>query len=302
MTANKIKTKAGYVAIIGYPNVGKSTLLNVILNTKLSIVSAKPQTTRKNVIGIYTTNSEQIIFIDTPGILEPKYELQKIMVGYIQEALEPADIITVMFDTETLKKNLEVLNPTILEILQKLNVPKIALINKIDTLKNIKDTLPLIKILDNLKLFNDIIPISAIRNTSIDTYINKLIEYLPYSEFFYDKDLLSTANERFFVAELIREQIFNYFQQEIPYSTDVKIKEFKEREYGKWYISAEIIVERESQKKIIIGEKGNTIKKIGEKSRKAIEEHLQTEIYLELFVKVRKNWRKNKSMLKFLGY
>ncbi len=299
---NNPETKSGYVAIIGKPNAGKSTLMNSAIGAKLSIVSPKPQTTRKKVLGIYTDENAQIVFIDTPGILNPKYELQKVMMGYIGEALETSDMILFLIDLEKFGNTLDAKSIEILAELKKLDKPIIAVINKIDTYKDIKDVLPIIAYLSSMECFKEIIPISALKNASVDELIKVIINYLPNGEFYYDPEQLGTQSERFFVSEMIREHIFRIFSEEIPYSTEVSITEFKEHEDGKWYIAADIIVDRKSQKSILIGAGGAQVKRIGEKSRADIEEHLQKEVFLELFVKVRESWRNNKNMLKSYGY
>lgn len=297
-----MNTKCGFVAIIGEPNAGKSTLLNVILGTKLSIVTPKPQTTRKNVVGIYTKDNVQIIFIDTPGIITPNYELQASMMKNVDESLSGTDIITVITDVSKISKKFDKFEKLILKKIQTINQPKIVLLNKIDLLKDIKQTLPIIDKIEKYKIFNDIIPISSIYASNIDRYLDAVIKYLPENPFMYEPELLSTENQRFFVSEIIREVLFNELKEEVPYSTEVMINSFKERENGKWFISADIIVERDSQKVIILGAKGFKLKKIGIKARAAIEAHLGKEIFLKLFVKVRPKWRNNKSFLKSLGY
>ncbi|MCX6148543.1 MAG: GTPase Era [Candidatus Kapabacteria bacterium] len=296
------KTKAGYVAIIGKPNAGKSTLMNKIIGTKLSIVTPKPQTTRKRVLGIYSENNTQIVFLDTPGIINPRYEMQKTMMGYVVKSVEESDAVLVLIDLTKFEDFESYFSLELTDVLKKTKKPKILLINKIDTFKEIKEVLPLIKSISDLNLFDDIIPISALKGENVKSLIPTIEKYLPNSEFYYDPELLSTQPERFFVSEIIREQVFISYAKEIPYSTEIAVVEFKERENGKWYISAEIIIERGTQKRIIIGEKGAKLKEIGEKSRKAIEEHLDTPVYLELFVKVREKWRDNTGMLKSFGY
>jgi len=299
---HKSNTKAGFVTIIGKPNAGKSTLLNSILGMKLSIVTPKPQTTRKKVLGIHNTENEQIIFLDTPGILKPKYEMQKSMMSYVNNSISDADILLVILDLGKYKSLDQYFDEIFLNYLKKSEKPKILAINKIDNFKDVKNVLPIIRDVSKLGIFNEIIPISALKNENIENLLKVLVKFLPDSEFYFDPDTLSIQNERFFVSELIRENVFKKYSQELPYSTEVHIAEFKEREKGKWYISAEIIVERKSQKIIIIGQKGEKLKSIGLKSREAIEEHLGKEIYLELFVKVRDNWRDNKNLLSSYGY
>ncbi|MEJ5287309.1 MAG: GTPase Era [Bacteroidota bacterium] len=294
--------KCGYISLIGVPNVGKSTLLNALVGTKLSIVTPKPQTTRKRVVGVRTDEDSQMIFLDTPGIIDPKYELHRVMMQYVEFAIAEADLIGFMIDVSTQKDPKDVIKDEVEEKLQLTTKPMILILNKIDLLENTKLVLPVIEEYNKLNLFKEFVPISATKLAGLDELIKVFKQYLPEGEFLYDEEILSTQNERFFVAEQIREKLFTMYKDEIPYSTEVQIVEFKEREKGKWYISAEIIVEKETQKPIILGAGGSRIKKLGEVARKEIEIHLGVPIYLELFVKVRKNWRNNKNMLKYFGY
>lgn len=294
--------KCGFVALVGEPNVGKSTLLNALVGTKLSIVTPKPQTTRKKVVGIRTDEDSQIIFLDTPGVVEPRYALHQLMLQSVGYATTEADLIGVIIDCSNYRTIAESLSKEITELLQSTDKPKILVLNKIDLLPNTKQVLPMIEDASKSEIFIDFLPISAKKMAGLDGLINVIKHYLPKGEFLYDPDLLSIQNERFFVAELIREKLFVSYKDEIPYSTEVSIVEFKEREKGKWYISAEIIVEKETQKPIIIGAKGKRIKQLGEIARKEIELHLGHEVYLDLFVKVREHWRNDKNMLKYFGY
>jgi len=297
-----MKTKCGYVALIGEPNVGKSTLLNALVGTKLSIVTPKPQTTRKRVVGVRTDEDSQMIFLDTPGIVEPRYELHRVMMQYVDFAIAEADIIGFMIDVAIHKDPAVALTEQVKERLKTFDKTLILILNKIDLLKDSKEVLPIIEEYNKLGLFRKFVPISATKLAGVDELIKVFKQYLPEGEFLYEEDVLSTQSERFFVSELIREKLFTMFKDEVPYSTEVQIVDFKEREKGKWYISAEIIVEKETQKPIIIGAGGSRIKKLGEITRKEIENHLGVPVYLELFVKVRKNWRNNKNYLKFFGY
>ena len=292
--------KCGFVSIIGKPNEGKSTLMNAIIGAKLSITTAKPQTTRKRILGIYTENDTQIIFTDTPGIIKPKYELQKRMMDYVDESIKESDLIIYLLSADVLVK--KDIPDYMIDMLREYKNKKIAVINKMDLLENKKDVLPFIAKMYTLNLFEDIVPISAINNDNVDRLIEVIASKMPQHDFVYEEDMLSTQHQRFFVSEIIRETVFEEFKEEVPYSSDVQITEFKERDSGKWFIAADIVIERTSQKKIIIGENGSGIKKIGALSRVKIEEHLGTEVYLELFVKVRENWRDNKSKLKYMGY
>lgn len=294
-------TKAGFVAIVGYPNAGKSTLMNAILGTKLSIVTRKAQTTRKKVLGIFTEADTQIVFLDNPGLIEPKYELHKKMMDYIEQSFEDADIILVVLDSADLVK-FGTMDINLAEKIKNIKKPTIAVLNKIDLLKDIRALLPVISELSTLSLFTEIVPISAKKKSGTKELTTLISKYLPENDFFYDAEFLSTQNERFFVSELIREQLFKYYSEEIPYSAEVEIAEFKERETGKWFVSANIIVERSSQKKIIIGENGAKIKELGERARRTIEQHLELPVYLKLFVKVKEKWRNDSKRLTELGY
>jgi GTP-binding protein Era len=294
--------KSGYIAIIGKPNVGKSTLMNAIIGSKLSIVTPKPQTTRRNVLGIYTQKETQMVFIDTPGVLKPRYELHKSMMNFVEESLSGADIIIVIADVTRPETATRVLTPPFIEALKTLKKPCIAILNKMDALSDKTQALPFISALEELGVFTEFIPISALKKDNTDTLVNILESLLPEAEFFHDPEILSTMPQRFFVSELIRETVFELFKEEIPYSTEVTISEFKEREKGKWYIAADIIIEKESQKAILIGEKGSKIKQIGLLSRDKVEEHLEFPVFLELFVKVREDWRSKTTYLRSFGY
>lgn len=298
MELNKKNFKSGYVAIIGKPNVGKSTLINDFLECKLSIVTPKPQTTRKKIMGVLTKEDYQLIFYDTPGIIEPRYELQKYMVKAAYGAIEDADVILLMVepwkpptdeDKEVLKK------------LSYVNTPVILAINKVDLVE--KDSLiPIISAYDTQLKFAEIVPVSALKGVNIDLMLSLIVKYLPEGEPFYPEDYMTDYNERFLASEIIREKIFEFYGEEIPYSTTVEIEEFKEREVGKDFIRAIIYVERNSQKGIIIGENGKAIKQVGVIAREEIEKQIGRKVYLELQVKVMKKWRKDKSKLQKLGY
>ncbi len=297
-----METKAGYVAIIGRPNVGKSTLMNAIVGEKLSIITPKPQTTRKRVLGIYNDPQNQIIFLDTPGILDPSYLLHEKMMEFVYRSVDDADVLLVMIDISndplgeyTLK------NEHVAELLKKSKTPKICLINKIDSVP-VEKLEALMKLIENEDHFEEVIPISAALNVNLSLVLESIIKRLPESPKFYPDDQLSDETERFFVSEIIREKIFELYKDEVPYSSEVIIEEFKEREKGKDYIAAAIVVEKDTQKPIIIGRKGKMIKKLGELARNAIEEFLDRPVYLEIRVKVRKDWRSNPTFLKSFGY
>ncbi|MCK5457625.1 MAG: GTPase Era [Melioribacteraceae bacterium] len=297
-----MKTKTGYTAIIGKPNVGKSTLMNALLGERLSIVTNKPQTTRKRVLGILSDDNYQIIFLDTTGILDPNYLLQRKLLDYINNSVKDADVIVIMIDIIKDAHGNKTLNDQRMkQIFEKDKKPKILLINKIDESNETVVNELLIK-LEATNLFDRIIPISAIKNFGTDAVLNSIIDYLPEGPKYFPDDQITDEPERFFVSEIIREKIFKNYKEEIPFSTEVVIEEFTERESRKDFISASIIVERESQKPIIIGKRGEAIKKIGKIARESIENFLQREVFLELRVKVRPKWRNDNRMLKSFGY
>jgi len=297
-----MKTKSGFVTIVGKPNVGKSTLMNKLLNEELSIVTNKPQTTRKRVLGILSEEDYQIIFLDTPGILDPKYLMQKKLAEYIDSSVKDADILVFMITLKNLEKEVKIFDDEKMRgFVSARNKKKILILNKID-LSNEKIVTKAIKAFDEMNIFDRIIPISALENYNIKSLLDALTEYLPVHPKYYPDDQLTDEPEKFFVSEKIREKILAIYHDEIPYSVEVVIEEFKERERGKDYISALIIVERESQKPIILGKKGETIKKLGNAARASVESFLMREVYLELRVKVSENWRKDQNALKRFGY
>ncbi|MBM2816866.1 MAG: GTP-binding protein Era [Ignavibacteria bacterium] len=297
-----MQQKTGYAAIIGKPNSGKSTLMNVIMGVKLSIVTPKPQTTRKRILGIHSTESTQIIFLDTPGMIKPRYKLQSKMMAHVASSLDQADVIVLLLDAAEYLSEERGFHSSIIDSIKRTGKPAILVLNKTDLLHDKKALLPVIDEMSKTGTFTDIIPISALRADNIDSLLILIEKYLPEMPFLFDPEMLATQPERFFVAEIIREQVFLEFEQEIPYSVEIVIVEFKEREEGKWFISAEIVVDKKSQKGMMIGEKGRKIKLIGEKSRSEIERHLEREVFLELFVKVRENWRNDERMLGSFGY
>jgi len=298
MEPNKKTFKSGFVAIVGKPNVGKSTLINDFLGCKLSIVTPKPQTTRKKIMGVLTKEGYQIVFYDTPGIMEPKYELQKYMVKEAYEAIEDADVILMM--AEPFEPPAEK-DKDFFEKLSHLNIPVILAINKIDLVE--KDSLiPILSAYNQRFNFAEIVPISALKGISLDLMLNLVVKYLPEGDPFYPEDYMTDYNERFLASEIIREKVFEFYGEEIPYSTTVEIEEFKEREAGKDFIKAIIFVERDSQKGIIIGENGKAIKRVGVIAREEIEKQTGRKVYLELWVKVMEKWRKDKNKMYKLGY
>jgi GTP-binding protein Era len=291
--------KAGYAAIVGEPNVGKSTLLNALLDQKLSIVTSKPQTTRQRVLGILSTADFQIVFLDTPGLLRPQYLLHKKMLQSAELALQDGDVILVLTEVS---RGHELPAPVEQALAPFVGRKKIVLvINKVDTIDR-QQILPVIDHFARSQKFNDIVPVSALRRENLEDLLRTIVRDLPVHPPFYPPDVISAQPERFFAAELIREKIFEQFREEVPYSTAIEIAEFKEREEGKTYISANIIVERESQKGILIGKGGAALKKVGETARGAIEQFIGRPVYLDLHVKVREKWREKEGWLKRLGY
>ncbi|MBD3223307.1 MAG: GTPase Era [Caldithrix sp.] len=289
--------RAGYVTIIGLPNVGKSTLLNSLLDIKLSIISPRPQTTRKRILGILNGRDSQIVFLDTPGVIRPRYNLQSRMMDYVDQALNDADLILYLADSTSEQKA----HSVIIQALRKQNVPVILLLNKIDLVEKAK-LLTRIEAFKDAFPFKEIIPISALKQDGIDRLHKAMLAFLPAGPPFYPPDQLTDQPERFFVAEIIREKVFEQFREEVPYAVDVQIEEFKERPSKKDYIYAIIFVERKSQKGILIGQQGKALKKVGAASRKDIEHFLSREVYLDLHVKLAEDWRKDEIKLKRLGY
>ncbi len=292
--------RSGYVAIAGEPNVGKSTLLNALLGQKLSIVTRKPQTTRQRVVGILNREDAQIIFLDTPGLLDPKYLLQEKMLDAARLALADADVILVLNE---FRKGTE-LDPRVESELARPSAAaavRVLVINKVDTVAR-QEVLPIIDHFAKLGRFHAIIPISASKGENLDRLVDVVVDSLPVHPAYYPDDIASEAPERFFAAELIRETIFEQFREEIPYSTAVEIREFKERETGVAYILADIIVERKSQKGILIGRRGESLKGVGTAARAKIEAFLDRPVFLELYVKVGKDWRGSDDWMNKLGY
>jgi len=286
------------VALIGRPNVGKSTLTNAILKFPLSITTPKPQTTRHRILGIHSDENAQIIFLDTPGLIEPRYKLQDWMMKAAKSALNDADLNLFLVEATTRPKSRDL---EILETLKTSGVPLVLVINKIDLVEKTA-ILPLIDAYQKRHDFLDIIPISALEKENVDELQHVIVANLPYGLPFFPEDIVTQHPERFFVSGLIREQIFRNFSDELPFSTAVVIDEFRERRGRKDFIKVRIIVERDSQKKIIIGKGGEAIRKIGRNARIEIEKFLDRPVYLELFVTVREKWRKRDIFLKEFGY
>ena len=289
--------RSGYVSIIGRPNVGKSTLLNSLLGEKIAIVTPKPQTTRNRIIGIKNLPDAQIIFIDTPGIHKPKHKLGETMVKTSIESLREVDIILFMVEPQEIGRG----DKFVIELLKKVQSPVFLLINKIDTVKK-SDLLPLIDTLREVYPFKEIIPVSALTKDGTELLLKKIYDYLPGGPRYYPDEIITTQLERFMVSEIIREKIAEMTEEEVPHSVAVEIAEWEERVDGLVMIRSNIYVEREGQKGIIIGKKGVMLKAIGTAARIDIERLLNTKVFLELWVKVKKDWRDNKRMLEELGY
>jgi GTP-binding protein Era len=279
--------KTGYVSIIGKPNVGKSTLLNRLVGSPISIITHKPQTTRHRILGIWTKGDNQIIFVDTPGQFEPGNELENAMQYQIKTAINDADVIIVMIDPQA--------RPSISELLLTGSIPMFLIINKIDLIT--EEELNEIKEAIDLKSFKKNFSISALRGDNVEEIIPSILEYLPEGEPLYPEDDLSDRPERFFIEEIIREKILQEYSQEIPYSVAVKVENMENNR-----IDIKIFVERESQKGIIIGKGGEKLKKVVSEARKKIEEFLGQQVYMKTWVEVKKNWRKAKEEVKRLGY
>jgi GTP-binding protein Era len=300
MTDTPVNTagfRAGYIALAGLANVGKSTLMNRIVGSKLSIVTPKPQTTRGVVRGILTTKTAQIIFFDTAGIHRPHDKLGTYMVESARATFRDADIIYLLLEAgEPSAEQIE-----LVEHVSTLNKPTFLIINKVDLVR--KDTLlPLIKRCSSLMNFKEIVPISALQGDNVDELVELTVGYLPLSAAYYPEDILSDQIERDFIAEFIREQVFKNTREEIPYSSAVVIDEMQERKNGGAFIRASIVVEKDSQKGIVLGKGGSMIKKIGIDARREIESFMGYKVFLELFVKVEKKWRENPKSLKKLGF
>ena len=289
--------KCGFVAIVGLPNTGKSTLMNRYLEEKVSIVTPKPQTTRSNVTSILSAGNYQIIFIDTPGILRPRYKMQEVMASLLKSAIAESDVILFMIDAEKFRTQH---SSSIVKLVEEIKTKKVVIaLNKIDIIKKVK-LLEMIKQTSELFLEAEIFPVSALDGDGTDELFDAVLKNLPAGDKLYPDDIISIHPERFFVAEIIREAIFLTMNEEIPYSSAVVIDDFKEK-MPKHVIHASILVEKKSQKPIIIGKSGRTIKEIGTKARLGIEEFLGCGVYLDLHVKVRKDWRNKDIYLREIG-
>ena len=290
------KHKSGFVNIVGNPNVGKSTLMNRLVGERISIITSKAQTTRHRIMGIVNTEDMQMVYSDTPGVLRPNYKLQESMLNFSESALDDADVLLYVTDViETIDKNEE-----FLQKVQKEKCPSLLLINTID----MTDQQKLEALVQEWKTIlpqAEIIPISALSNFNVDYVKQRVEELMPESPPYFEKDALTDKPARFFVTEIIREKILLYYQKEIPYAVEVVVELFKEDD-EMIHIKALIICERDSQKGIIIGHRGQALKKVGAMARKDIERFFEKKVFLEMFVKVEKDWRNRDNMLRAFGY
>ena len=286
--------RSGYVALIGKPNVGKSTLLNALLGQKLSIVTPKAQTTRHRILGILTEQDCQIIFLDTPGIMQPNTRLDQSMMRKVKESVSDADLVVFMADARASE-------PDLLSLESIVHRPAILAINKIDLVKQ-ETVLPMVEAYMDLRSFEAVVPVSALKGIRLTALMHEIRERLSPGPAFYPPGMLSEHPERFFVSEIIREKVFEKFRQEVPYSVAVTIANFVERPARKDLIEADIVVEHPSQKGILIGSGGIALKNIGIAARRDIEDFLNRKVYLKLFVRVRKNWRNREAFVRSFGY
>lgn len=291
--------KSGYVAIVGKPNTGKSTILNCLLGTDLAIVTSKPETTRDKILGTLTTERGQVNFIDTPGMHIPHTLLGRHMVRQARESLDEADLVLAVIDA---KKHLDRSDEALFDAIRQSGKPALLAINKMDIIDK-RFALPMIEKCSSLGIFKDFIPLSARKGDNMAVLADKIFEFLPKGPKYFPDDHLTDKPQRFFIAEAIREQALNLTIEEIPYCVAVLVEQVKKiPKKNVYHIQATIFVERSSQKAIIIGKKGQMLKTIGEKARYKIEKQLDKRVFLELWVKVKKNWRRDPQALKMLGY
>jgi GTP-binding protein Era len=293
--------KSGYINIIGHPNVGKSTLMNALVGERMSIITHKPQTTRHRIIGIVNDDDFQLVFSDTPGLIKKtNYKMQERMNAFVQGTTEDADVMMLVIDV---KEPFDAESP-LLQIVKKVKCPLFLVLNKTDLVTE-EQLMKVILQWKDLVNFAEIIPISALNKKNISLLLNKILEYIPEGPVYYPKDQFTDRSERFFVSEIIREKILLHYHQEIPYSVEVIVDSFKEdpdADKNLVKIHSTIFVSRKTQKSIIIGERGTAIKKLGIEARKDIEKFLDKRVFLELFVKVKEDWRDDDSSLKMFGY
>ena len=294
-----LKHKAGFVSIVGKPNAGKSTLMNTLVGERISIITKKAQTTRHRIMGIISGENFQIVYSDTPGIIEPQYELQENMMKFVHSSLQDADLILWIVELgEKMDAELKLIRN-----ISRAQIPVILIINKIDLAKGtqLQDKMDYWEqqVVDTA--VKEIIPVSALQQTNIDLLMGAIMNQLPQHPPYFPKDSLTDKPERFFASEIIREKILQNYKKEVPYSSEVVVSEFKEEE-DIIRIRAEIYVERKSQKGILIGKQGSALKKVGTEARKDLEQFFQKKVFLEQFVKVEQDWRKKRGKLKRFGY
>ncbi|MEF2247249.1 GTPase Era [Paenibacillus sp. IITD108] len=297
-TNNKDSYRSGFVAIIGRPNVGKSTLMNHLIGQKIAIMSDKPQTTRNKIHGVYTTENTQIVFLDTPGIHKPQSKLGNYMMKTAESALKEVEAALFLIDVS---EGLGGGDRYIIEQLKKTKTPVFLVMNKIDKVEP-EALLPIIAQYNELYPFAEIVPVSALHGNNINTLIEQLTKYMPPGPQYYPADQITDHPEQFVCAELIREKILHLTREEVPHSIAVAIEDMRVQDNGVVYIGAIIFVERDSQKGIIIGKRGELLKQVGQKARHDIEALLGSKIFLELWVKVKKDWRNQERVLKDLGF
>jgi GTP-binding protein Era len=291
--------KSGFIALVGRPNVGKSTLLNVLVGEKIAIVSTKPQTTRSRITGIKTTEAAQLIFLDTPGLARPRSALNRHMLQIAREAYQSVDLILLVTEAPGADHPAE--DEFILQQLKEVKTPIFLVINKIDLIDH-RQVLPLIETYQHHFPFAEYVPVSALKQVNIEALTRAIIQYLPAGPRYFPTDQLTDQPERFLIAELIREQIFTQTEQEVPYQTAVMVEQMADTEGGILRVEATVYVERDSQKGIIIGKRGNRLKQVGQAARQEIERRLNTRVYLALWVKVRKDWSENEQLIRDMGY
>ncbi len=291
--------KSGFIALVGRPNVGKSTLLNVLVGEKVAIVSAKPQTTRSRITGIKTTGEAQLIFVDTPGLARPRSALNRHMMQIAREAYQSVDVILLVTEASGPDHLLD--DEFILPQLKEVKTPIFLVINKIDLIDH-RQLLPQIETYQRHFPFAEYVPVSALKEVNVDALRQAIVRYLPEGPCYFPTDQCTDQPEKFLIAELVREQIFTQTEQEIPYQTAVMVEQMEDTDSGVLRVEATVYVERDSQKGIIIGKRGNRLKQIGQAARQEIERRLNARVYLALWVKVRKDWSENEQLIRDMGY
>jgi GTPase len=291
--------RSGFVALVGRPNAGKSTLLNALVGEKIAIVSTKPQTTRSRITGIKTTAEAQLIFLDTPGLARPRSALNRHMMQVAREAFQGVDLVLLVTEAPGTDRLSE--DEFILQQLEEVKTPIFLVINKIDLIDH-RQLLPLIQAYQQRFAFAEYVPVSALKEVNIDALERSIVRYLPVGPRYFPTDQLTDQPERFLIAELIREQIFTQTEQEVPYQTAVMVEQMADTDSGLLRVEATVYVERDSQKGILIGKRGTRLRQIGQAARQEIERRLNTRVYLALWVKVRKDWSENEQLIRDMGY